>query len=354
MKPEKPELNSNQKIEGENKMSQKIIELFPEDIIVKMEDNGRWREGGEEENQKHIDSLAANIFDQGQLEPVGVRKVPGKETGDDFDYRLIFGFNRYEAIKLLNKQKPGERFKVKCMVHETKTGDKDDPFLKNMDENLQRKNLSLMDQAWCHQRLRKDYGWKDVAIADRFGISAAYVTKLKDLFRIPKEAQERVHEGRMTLEQAESLAKLQEDPKHQMEVFKHAEKEMLKKEGELSTLGATLSNDGVADPTTTKTRKKREPKINITASAQKLQNEDTEPSPRKMNEFRAILAEWEEDVTSPNLAILAIALTKILNGGVVKTQVRKLRTLVGDDTDTTPTPTKSNGKKPSKKDLAQV
>lgn len=145
-----------------------------------------------------LKDLAASIKVQGVLEPLIVRAV-----GESFE--IIAGERRFRAAKLNGLDK------VPCVVHDLK----DEEVLEiQIIENMQRTDLSPMEEAEGYNTLHNEKGISYDDLAARIGKSKNYIyTRLRLLSLIP-EARKALLAGTMPLSYAEQLTRVI-DPKVQ-------------------------------------------------------------------------------------------------------------------------------------------
>ena len=93
-------------------------------------------------NEEKIEELAASIKENGLIQPIVVRKVNGI-------YQIIAGERRYRACCSLNMKQ------VPCIIE-----DYDDKQTQTLAiiENIQREDLSPLEEAKAYQALIKEYG----------------------------------------------------------------------------------------------------------------------------------------------------------------------------------------------------
>lgn len=120
--------------------------------------------------------LAANIRQQGVLQPIGVRPVA--DTGR---FEIIFGERRYRASLM------AEQAEIPAIVLDASDEEAQEMAVT---ENLQREDVSPMEEANAYQRLIES-GRHDVpSLAVQFGKSENYIrTRLKFLSLIPEIAE---------------------------------------------------------------------------------------------------------------------------------------------------------------------
>jgi ParB/RepB/Spo0J family partition protein len=222
--------------------------IDPDEIDVNEALNGRWQPHSEDE----IDNLAKSILEDGQLQPVQVRKVADNRV------QLVLGYRRYLAVTKINKgRKKADHVKLKCILT---TVNDEEAFRKNITENKNRKNTSPVDDAVNQRRLREEFGWNDTRIAEFYGCSPSMVSVLKKVLLLPDDVKARVHKRELALNTAIALVDL--TPEEQVEVLKPEEGEATGGEG---TAPPTTGGEGGGEgggTTTPATKKKKKGKKN--------------------------------------------------------------------------------------------
>jgi|GEM_PF-468874 len=146
---------------------------------------------GEEE----IIELADSIKELGILQPVLVRRVDG-------GYELIAGERRFKAA-----QRAGLKT-IPAMVRET------DPVQRQviaLVENIQRKNLSAIEEARCLHEILTETGWSQTELAKRLGRSQAAIANKIRLLKLDGSVQDLIISGKLGERQARSLLSLSLD-----------------------------------------------------------------------------------------------------------------------------------------------
>lgn len=188
-----------------------LVQLDP--AVVLADDNSRFNL-----KKLRVDSLASNILEtNGVLQPVVVEKLAKAENGHT--YRLVAGFYRHAAVTKLNAEQ-GAGLKLPAIVRE---GVDDLTRLRQqVSENLERENMSPMDQAIAADRLLKagvsrvevrrilsrPTGKKGLAMQP---ISNAMLNIQLRFLELPKAIQERIHDGRVGVAAAYELGKVPPD-----------------------------------------------------------------------------------------------------------------------------------------------
>ena len=141
-----------------------------------------------------LDELVASIQSSGLLQPVLVRPRDG-------GYELIAGERRWRAATRLGWTK------IPAVVK-----DVDDQTLLTLAliENLQRDDLSPIDEAAGYQRLASEFQLPHGEIARLVGRNRATIANLLRLLQLPAEVQAMVHERKLTEGHARALLGLAE------------------------------------------------------------------------------------------------------------------------------------------------
>jgi ParB family chromosome partitioning protein len=140
-----------------------------------------------------LQELASSIRESGVVQPILVRRTAGK-------YQIIAGERRWRAA-----QQAGLAT-VPVTVREVA----DDRLLElALIENIQREDLSPLEEAQAFQRLQQDLGLTQEEIARRVGRDRSTVANALRLLRLPKEARELLAAGRLEGGHARALLALE-------------------------------------------------------------------------------------------------------------------------------------------------
>ena len=139
--------------------------------------------------------LVASIEASGLLQPVVVRSRNGA-------YELIAGERRWRAVQQLGWPT------VPAVVKEA-----DDQTLLTLAliENLQRNDLSPIDEAQGYQRLIDQFKLPQAEVARMVGRNRSTVTNLLRLLRLPESVRAMVHEGRLSEGHARAILSLESE-----------------------------------------------------------------------------------------------------------------------------------------------
>ena len=148
-------------------------------------------------NQDTLDELAASIREHGVLQPILVRPV-GPNS-----YQLIAGERRWRASKQAGLES------IPALIEEI---DDDTALEISIIENLQREDISPLDEAVMYDRMVREHGYSIRKLADKLGKDKGYLENRLRLADAPAEVRALVSVRKDTLSHAYELMKV-EDPK---------------------------------------------------------------------------------------------------------------------------------------------
>ena len=132
---------------------------------------------------QQIEELAASIRERGLIQPLVVRKVNGS-------YELIAGERRLRAVTSLG------RTTVKVVVHEATDQEVAELALI---ENLQRADLSPLEEAEQYRLLQEKFGMKQETIAQHVGKSRAVIANMVRLLDLAPAVREMLDTGNSSM-----------------------------------------------------------------------------------------------------------------------------------------------------------
>lgn len=139
-----------------------------------------------------IEELAASIDNYGIIQPIVVSK-------SNEGYKIIAGERRYQAASVLKLDK------IPCIVRDYNPNRISELALI---ENIQRENLSSIEEASAIKALIDQYGYTHEDIAKKLGKSRSHVTNLVGMLSLPNGVIELVLEKKLTMGHARALSKL--------------------------------------------------------------------------------------------------------------------------------------------------
>ncbi len=148
--------------------------------------------------QSALDELAASVKEHGVLQPVLVRPI-----GESNRYQLVAGERRWRAATAAGLAT------IPALIEEL---DDDTALEIAIIENLQREDLSPLEEAVMYDRMVKEHGYSIRRLAQKLGKDKGYLENRLRLADAPPEIQELVSVRKDTISHAYELLKV-EDPK---------------------------------------------------------------------------------------------------------------------------------------------
>ena len=146
-------------------------------------------------DEKGLAELAESIKENGVFQPILVRKsLQG--------YELVAGERRLRASKMADKET------IPAIVV-----DFDDRQMMEISllENIQRKDLTPIEEANAYQQLIRKLDYTQDELAKRLGKSRANVANMLRLLSLPEEVKQLVNEGKLSYGQARTLLSLENE-----------------------------------------------------------------------------------------------------------------------------------------------
>jgi ParB family chromosome partitioning protein len=148
-------------------------------------------------NEETLQELAASIREHGVLQPILVRPV-GENR-----FQLIAGERRWRATQIANLPT------IPALVENI---DDDTALEISIIENLQREDISPLDEATMYDRMIHEHGYSIRRLAEKIGKDKGYLENRLRLADAPEEVRQLVSLRKDTLSHAYELMKVQ-DPK---------------------------------------------------------------------------------------------------------------------------------------------
>jgi len=145
--------------------------------------------------EKTLKELAQSIKAKGVLQPLIVRKHPSLENR----YELVAGERRWRALQQL------EVYQVPVVLRRIK----DEEMLElSLLENIQRENLTIIEEAQSYQDLLKIHGYTQEELAQRIGKDRSTISNLMRLLKLPSELKNDLEIGRISSGHARAILAL--------------------------------------------------------------------------------------------------------------------------------------------------
>ncbi len=136
-----------------------------------------------------IDELASTIKENGVFQPLVVRPENGR-------YMLVAGERRLRAARKAGLEE------VPCIEKDV---DDDSALILSLIENIQRENLSPVEEASAYERMSEEFSMSQKEIAARVGKSRSAVANIMRLLTLPEELIDLVAEGSISAGHARAL-----------------------------------------------------------------------------------------------------------------------------------------------------
>ncbi|QBK24828.1 ParB/RepB/Spo0J family partition protein [Ureibacillus thermophilus] len=136
-----------------------------------------------------IEELAQSIREHGIIQPIVVRKK-GKK------YEIVVGERRYRAAKLANLQE------IPAIIKEMT---EEQMMELAILENLQREDLTPIEEAEAYQNLIEKLNFTQDDLAKRLGKSRPHITNMIRLLQLPEEVRQMVNEGQLSMGHGRAL-----------------------------------------------------------------------------------------------------------------------------------------------------
>jgi ParB family transcriptional regulator, chromosome partitioning protein len=137
-----------------------------------------------------IKELADSISTHGLLQPIIVKK---ESSGK---YKIVAGERRYRASKIVGLKE------VPVII---KDFDEKEILEIALIENIQRAELTAIEEAQGYQKLVGDYGYTQGELAATVGKSRSHIANLLRLNQLPESIKEMINDGRLSMGHARCL-----------------------------------------------------------------------------------------------------------------------------------------------------
>lgn len=151
------------------------------------------RQPRKEFDQDALNELARSIKTSGVIQPVVVRSVPSG------GWQLIAGERRWRAARQAGLAR------IPAVVREATDAESVELALV---ENLLREDLNPLEEAEAYQQALAEFGWTQEQLAERVGRDRSTIANALRLLRLPRQIQEDLRAGRLTMGHARSLLSL--------------------------------------------------------------------------------------------------------------------------------------------------
>ena len=174
----------------ENNKKNKTIVRIPMEKIYPREDQPR-----KNFDDKSLEGLSQSIEKYGLLNPIVLRK-------NGIRYEIIAGERRFRASKLLGLKE------IEAII---KNVDNKDIDILSIVENVQREDLSGLEEANAYNELSKNYGMTQDEIAKTVGKSRSYIGNTLRLLKLDENSKKELEDGNISPSQARTLLSIKDE-----------------------------------------------------------------------------------------------------------------------------------------------
>jgi ParB family transcriptional regulator, chromosome partitioning protein len=143
-----------------------------------------------------LTELADSIKSQGLVQPILVRPVGGRVTGESQRYEIIAGERRWRAAQMAGLSE------IPAVIREVPD---EAAVSMALIENIQREDLNPLEEAGALLRLTQEFGLTHQAAADAVGRSRAAVSNLLRLMELADEVKQLLEQRRIEMGHARAL-----------------------------------------------------------------------------------------------------------------------------------------------------
>ena len=175
-----------------------LLEDFPDDTLINVSIEQiipNPKQPRKYFSDKSLIELAQSIRIKGVLQPLIVRKHPFKNNF----FELVAGERRWRALQKL------EVFQVPVVLRKIN----DDELLEiSLLENIQREDLTIIEEAQSYQDLLKTHGYTQEELAKRIGKDRSTISNLMRLLDLPSELKNDLERERISVGHARAILSL--------------------------------------------------------------------------------------------------------------------------------------------------
>jgi ParB family chromosome partitioning protein len=142
--------------------------------------------------EAELDALAQSIREKGVLQPLLVRPVSGAEAA----FELVAGERRWRAAQRVGLHEVPVVIRALADTEALEIA---------LVENLQREDLSALEEAEAYKRLVSEFGRTQASLADAVGKSRSHVANTLRLLSLPPPVRDRLDDGELSAGHARAL-----------------------------------------------------------------------------------------------------------------------------------------------------
>lgn len=144
-------------------------------------------------NEENLDSLIESVREKGIIQPLVIRPLTDNQNGP---FEIIAGERRWRAAKMLNLDSVPAIIRI-C-------GD-EEALEMALIENIQRDDLSPIEEAEAYQRLLTEFSYTQEQLAKAVSKSRSHVANMLRLNQLPDHIKQLILDGRISAGHARAL-----------------------------------------------------------------------------------------------------------------------------------------------------
>ncbi len=142
-------------------------------------------------DQGELEELAESIKENGLIQPITLRKI-----GEEDQYEIIAGERRFRASILAG---------LSAIPSIVKKINNHEALEMALIENIQRSDLSLIEEANGYKKLIEEFAYTQDQIAKRVGKSRSHITNLLRLLSLPQKVRESLDQKMLSMGHARAI-----------------------------------------------------------------------------------------------------------------------------------------------------
>lgn len=156
-------------------------------------------------NQSELEELADSIRENGLIQPIVLRKV-----AEDDHFEIIAGERRFRAAKLLGYD---------SILAIVKKINNHEALEMAIVENIQRSDLSLVEEANSYKQLIEEFSYTQDQIAQRVGKSRSHITNLLRILTLPQNVHDLLDRNLISMGHARAIINSKDPEKLAKEII---------------------------------------------------------------------------------------------------------------------------------------
>lgn len=231
-------------------------------------------------DEEKLKELAASLKEHGQRQPCEVYW-----SAEEDGFILLSGERRFRAATM------AELSEVKCTLLEEAELDEAKKALLQLLENIQREDLTVLEEAMGYWKLQEEHGLSQRDIAARTGKNQSTVSRALKVMNLSEEIREQLSRTNAPRTLVESLVRLKSEEKQQELINRHLNGEVTAEQAQVET--SSTSSRGPRKPSTKQVRVKKARGVDLRATGKKKHTN---------TDYALAVLDWCEDLATDKRA----------------------------------------------------